>query len=357
MKKKHKGLRERNGYWHYRIVLKGLPEESGSTDLVATEQNVKAALKIRSGVLDQMRSGIANDSAPIAFPEGAGFFIAWCEVEYRTKPSTWKRIKGSIGSMVEFWADRDVSTLRPGDTEDYKTHRRAVHGVQEVTLHNDLCNLSLFNRYAKKKRWTDVNLLEDVDIPSGDHAVRMHVLTEEEEEKYFAEAERRSPDLHDVGRLMVDQGCRPAEIMSLPQTAVDLDAGKIHILGGKTRAATRELDLTTENIAILKKRMTREKWVFPSSRKPGHHIGSLQTIHDNICRDAGVSFVLYDLRHTFATRFAESNSDPYALAAILGHAGLRCVMKYVHVQQEHMKRGMDRFEAARNRKKLRVVGR
>jgi hypothetical protein len=31
-------------------------------------------------------------------------------------------------------------------------------------------------------------------------------------------------------------------------------------------------------------------------------------------------------------------------------------MKYVHVQQEHLKRGMERFEAARNRKKLRVVG-
>jgi hypothetical protein len=31
-------------------------------------------------------------------------------------------------------------------------------------------------------------------------------------------------------------------------------------------------------------------------------------------------------------------------------------MKYVHVQQQHMKRGMERFEAARDRKKLRVVG-
>jgi hypothetical protein len=33
------------------------------------------------------------------------------------------------------------------------------------------------------------------------------------------------------------------------------------------------------------------------------------------------------------------------LAAILGHAGLRCVMKYVHVRQESQDREMELFEA------------
>jgi integrase len=258
--------------------------------------------------------------------------------------------------MVEFWTDRDVASLRPRGTEDYKTHRRSIHGVQDVTLHNDLCNLSLFNKYAKKQGWTNVDLLEEVGIPSGDDAVRMHILNADEEDKYFALAAQRSRDLHDVGRLMLEQGCRPEEIRSLPQSAINLPARTFQILGGKTKAARRTLNLTTASVAILEKRITGEKWVFPSSRKPGRHVGTLQTIHDNICRDAGVSFVLYDLRHTFATRFAEENPDPYQLAAILGHSGLRCVMKYVHVQQEHMKRGMERFEAARNRKKLRVVG-
>jgi hypothetical protein len=72
-------------------------------------------------------------------------------MEYRNKPNTWKRIKGSMSSLVDFWADRDVASLGPRDSEDYKTHRRSNHGVQDVTLHNDLCNLSLFNKYAKKQ--------------------------------------------------------------------------------------------------------------------------------------------------------------------------------------------------------------
>ena len=64
------------------------------------------------------------------------------------------------------------------------------------------------------------------------------------------------------------------------------------------RAARRVLDLTGESLEILKRRLQRPgKWVFPSPRKPGHHIVKLAATHDEVCREAGVSFVLYDLRH------------------------------------------------------------
>ena len=58
-------------------------------------------------------------------------------------------------------------------------------------------------------------------------------------------------------------------------------------------------------------------------------------------------------RHTFATRFAEATAgDVVALAAILGHANLRTVMRYVHVSREHRRTQMTRFvEAEKNRVK------
>ena len=62
--------------------------------------------------------------------------------------------------------------------------------------------------------------------------------------------------------------------------------------------------------------------------------------------------MIYDLRHTFATRFAEATSgDVVALAAILGHANLRTVMRYVHVSREHRRAQMSRFAEA---EKIRV---
>jgi MarR-like DNA-binding transcriptional regulator SgrR of sgrS sRNA len=57
------------------------------------------------------------------------------------------------------------------------------------------------------------------------------------------------------------------------------------------------------------------------------------------------AFVMYDFRHTFATRAAESGMPVATLAAILGHADLRSVMKYVHVRQEAQDLAMERFDA------------
>jgi len=55
--------------------------------------------------------------------------------------------------------------------------------------------------------------------------------------------------------------------------------------------------------------------------------------------------VIYDFRHTFATRKAESRLPVATLTAILGHADLRGVMKYAPVRQDATDRAMEQFEA------------
>jgi site-specific recombinase XerD len=56
--------------------------------------------------------------------------------------------------------------------------------------------------------------------------------------------------------------------------------------------------------------------------------------------------VIYDFRHTFATRKAEQGMALGTLAAILGHANIRSIMKYVHVTQEAMDRAMEQYGQA-----------
>jgi hypothetical protein len=57
-----------------------------------------------------------------------------------------------------------------------------------------------------------------------------------------------------------------------------------------------------------------------------------------------VGFVIYDFRHTFATRAAESGMPVATLAKILGHSDLRSVMKYIHIRQDAQDRAMEAFE-------------
>jgi integrase len=113
--------------------------------------------------------------------------------------------------------------------------------------------------------------------------------------------------------------------MSARKSDLDIKASTLAIPGGKSRAARRVLHLTPKSLEIFTARVKTEgPWLFPSERYPGNHITKLNNSHDRACIAAGVSFVLYDLRHTFGTRQAtELKTDPFTLAAIMGHSNLR----------------------------------
>jgi integrase len=66
--------------------------------------------------------------------------------------------------------------------------------------------------------------------------------------------------------------------------------------------------------------------------------------------------VIYDLRHTFGTRQATLiKTDPFTLAAMMGHSNLRTIMRYVHPDQSAQKEAMEKYAQAMRRRKLRRV--
>lgn len=69
-------------------------------------------------------------------------------------------------------------------------------------------------------------------------------------------------------------------------------------------------------------------------------LSTCENWHKKVCEATGVSCVIYDMRHTFATRFAGSGKSLATLAQILGHSSLRSVMKYVHPSQADQDRAM-----------------
>jgi integrase len=302
--------------------------------LEATRENTGLAKEREKQRKAELRIGKIRVNQKMSFDSAVAQFLNWCEsVEYRRKRNTFLRLRTSLASAVEYFGQHRVDELQSVHVEEYKTWRASEHHVKDITIRHDLYALSLFFRkFALKRGWAGENPVKDVDKPSDEDSVRIHVITPEEEALYFTEA-GKNQNLYDLARLILLQGCRPEEILSMRPDDVDFERNVMRV-SGKTRAGRRELDLemTSESAAILRRRTENaDKWLFPSPRKPGRHIVKLNGAHIQTCLDARVSFVLYDLRHTFATRqLTEVGTDLGTVADLLGHSGLRVVAKYIH---------------------------
>ena len=342
-------LREANGKWHWRFQVDGVVYRGG-TGLAATRRNRSAALRMEHDAHQKVLAGQAASLKVkvVPFTEAADRFLDWAEGEHREHPETARRLRVSLASCRRFFDAQPVHSITAGHVEDYKSWRRKEHSVRDVTLRHDLHALSKFFRYALKHDWTRTNPVREVEIPSDAEAVRLHVLTPAEEVAYF-EAARRYSNLYDLGRIMIRQGMRPEEVMGLEQENIDLERGTIFIPKGKSRTARRTLHLAPDGEieAILRRRMNNGQWVFPGKKK-GTHITKLNNSHGKVLEATGLRFVIYDFRHTFATRMAERGMDLATLAAILGHSGIRVVQRYVHITQEHQREAMRRFGAEPN---------
>lgn len=278
------------------------------------------------------------------FPE----YTQWLKVEYGKKPETWRRNLTSMASCKDFFGSQVVSMIQPADIERYKIWRsmgepaKKIRPVKPVTVKHDLDNLSIFFKFAIRMDYARLNPVKEVSKPSDRDAVRERVLTPAEEKAYFTHARG---NLHDVARLILLQGMRPEEVMRARWADIDVDRGLIRIRYGKTAASKRTLKLTQESMVIVGRRAGRlGEWLFSSPRNHNHPIKKLNSAHDRACDKAKIQFVLYDLRHTFATRMVEAGIDLATLKDILGHADIRVTMRYVHPTQARQDAAMGVYD-------------
>lgn len=336
------GLRIRRGRWHYRFVVDGV-EYAASTRLKATSSNASKALRM----LEQERQRVlvgepSSKLARRAFSDAADLFLDWVKHEY-PKASTAERMRVDLVSARAYFSGAMMHQLTSGSVEDYKTWRRST-GIKDVTLYRDLVTLRQLCRYARKQGWLRGDPFDGVKMPSLKDATRQHVVTAAEEMVYFAAARALRPELADIAELILLTGMRPSEVMRL--TKFDFDGTTVMVQKGKSDAARRRLTLVPAAAAILERRaMTPGPWMFQHPKDVNRHIVQVGTSHATVLQRTGLRLVLYDFRHTFATRMAEAGAPLATLAAILGHCDLRTLHRYVHPTQGAQDAAMRQYGA------------
>src|ERR1700719_4445770 len=219
--------------------------------------------------------------------------------------------------------------------------------VTGATVNRSLTTLKLMFGRAEKCGFGVSNPVRGVAyLPES--AGRIRVVTFQEELTYLSKA---SQPLRDIAQTILDTGLRPEEVFRIRVENIDFAARTIFNPFGKTKAARRAVTMTDTVWTALKPRAktANGSYVFPSEKHPDRPIASVRKGHNASIRRAAIKphFVLYDLRHTFATRAVAAGVDLPTLSAMLGHTSITMTMRYVHPAAEQKKLAAAKLESFR----------
>ena len=360
--KRPKGIDEHRGKWRYRFKLPGRPRVCEVTGLAATPQNLSVASALMEGHKARLLLGEPEPIGAVPFNEAADHFQAAMDAEHREKPETARRIKTSLASARFFFGNNEIERVSTTAwVEDYMTFRRSVHRVKEVTLRHDLFNLSMLFDHAVKRRWASVNPVKEVEKPSDEDSINTRIISDEEERVYLQTADHFQP-LGDFALIILRQGLRPSETVALTTDVMDFSKGTLRITEGKSKAAKRTLKIHVDVAGLLARRVAAAQandsvYLFPQLKlnnnggiqainwaKPQRVEQLCKTLHNRVCGMTGLDFVVYSMRHTFATRAYMVRPDALGLMRVLGHSNIKMVQRYVNDAEQHAREFMAEFE-------------
>ena len=297
--------------------------------------------------------GLEEKKPVPTFKAAMSTFLAWSKNEHEAKPNTHRCYLTASKPLLAYFKDKPLDQIHIEDVEAYKNARlnqksaRTKRKLSPATCNRELATLrKLFYYFIEKKKLKLVNPVSGVKFPKESNSFKS-VVSEKDEQIYLMAC---SQPLMDVAILIVETGCRPEEVFSIERKNINLEQGFIFIPKGKTKSATRKIPLTSRAMSVLRNRLETVSGEFLfNNEATGKPLTTLKTAHKGAIKRSKVAwFRIYDLRHTFATRFIESGGDLVTLASLLGHSNIQMVTRYAHPTERHQ------FEAMKNMETMRA---
>lgn len=350
--------RGKSGVYWYRFEYKGhqIRRSSGV-------KNKQDAMDIASAYRTQLAKGEVGIKEPEPakpiprFDAAMATFLDWSEQEYAAHPATHRRYLTSSKALIRAFGTKPLDNVRKEDVEAFKTARakerkrpagratkRSSKGtIKPATVNRELALLGhLFNHFydlldgrnpCRKVKKLAENNTQD------------RVLNREEEKLYLMAA---SQPLRDISTLMLETGMRPEEVYRIARSNVYLEQGYLFNPYGKTKAARRKVWLNETAYSVVARRLEQGKgdYLFPG-RVNDRPIVKVNAAHTSAVKRSGIAkCTLYSLRHTWATRAAQSGVDLVTLAAMLGHSKINMVLRYAHPGEQHQADAMRKIQAS-----------
>ena len=249
-------------------------------------------------------------------------FIPFVEKHSKEKPRTIEFYKMRVTRLKTFprlWGTK-LDDIRAEDISAYVGARQVLE-MQTSTINRDLATLRRMFKLAME--WERPSkVLPKVRLLSGENR-RERVVTPREEMAYMDAA---APLLRDFRDNRVRLRFRPEETYRLKWS--QFRNGNLEIHTGKTKDSRRSVPASPRVTEMLGRRRGEisDEWIFPALTKTGHiNADSVKGQHAAALKASTVEpFVIYSLRHTCLTRWAElPGMDPFTLKKLAGTPGSR----------------------------------
>jgi len=316
--------------------------------------NTKRAEKIHSKVVTEIEEGRWFDRLPgekITFKEMMDKYMA---EHSEPKKASAERDRSSLTHLLPYFKGYIISGITPSLINKYKTRRRGEE-ASPSTVNRELALMKhAFSLAIKEWEWVRENPVRKVSMEK-EGASRDRWLTREEEEKLLTP----SPVwLKEIIIFAIETGCRRGEILTLEWKDVDLFKRTVIVFGEKT-GERRVIPLTQKTFELLKARERARAnvrplkgdfvFTYPAGRKVNIH--TLRTAFEAAVEKAKIEgFRFHDLRHTFASRLAQSGTDPYTIQRLMGHKSFVTTQRYAHHYSESLRKGIAALDEFRQQK-------
>lgn len=242
------------------------------------------------------------------------------------------------------------------------------NGLSEKTIKDSLIVLKMILKFGDKNGYLKLHTY-DVKFPTSHEKKQIEVLTRENQKKLL-DFVRNEFSFKNLGiYICLCTGVRIGELCALKWNDFDLDEKiisirhtiqriylmdengnkytKLIISDPKTKESMRDIPLSSELVKIitpLMKVVNKGFYVLTNDEKPTEP-RTYRNYYKRILKKLDIPDIkFHGLRHTFATRCIEANSDYKTVSVILGHSNITTTLNlYVHPNKEQKKKCIDKM--------------
>jgi integrase len=263
---------------------------------------------------------------------------------------TWPRSTRVITPLRFRWSSRiEIVSFFMHDIlydifEIVKSCERVIsRKVAHSTVDKDLAVLKAFFTWCVARNLAASNPVRRVKFFNEDNS-RLRYLSEDEYNRLLAAAKKvdTSPFLAEKIILAVHTGLRRSSLFHLRWDQVDFlnCVGRIpRTKSGRPHALPLNATVRMTLQTLYTQRIPDCPYVFAHAkgRKAGEPVQDVKNAFQTALEAAEIKdFTWHDLRHTFASWLIMKGASLRSVAELLGHRGLRMVMRYAHLSPAYL---------------------